>query len=132
MQAKLKICLFFLRLSVALVFAVWTIDKLIRPDHAAAVFEGFYGLSSIGDSAMKFIAIIEILILIGFLIGIKKRLTYGIVLVLHTISTLSSYKQYLYPFEKMNLLFFAAWPMLAACVALYLLRDEDTLFTFPS
>jgi hypothetical protein len=26
-----------------------------------------------------------------------------------------------------NLLFFAAWPMLAACFALYLLRDLDTL-----
>jgi putative oxidoreductase len=28
-----------------------------------------------------------------------------------------------------NLLFFAAWPMLAACIALYLLRDQDTLLT---
>ena len=26
-----------------------------------------------------------------------------------------------------NLLFFAAWPMLAACLALYLLRDYDRL-----
>lgn len=42
------------------------------------------------------------------------------VLLLHGISTLSSYRQYLDPFN--NLLFFAAWPMLAACFALYLLR----------
>lgn len=28
-----------------------------------------------------------------------------------------------------NLLFFAAWPMLAACFSLYLLRDQDTLGT---
>ena len=60
-----------------------------------------------------------------------RRLTYGAVLVLHAISTLSSYRQYLSPFEGSNLLFFAAWPMLAACVGLYLLRDHDTLFTVP-
>jgi putative oxidoreductase len=31
-----------------------------------------------------------------------------------------------------NLLFFAAWPMLAACFALYYLRESDTLGTFSS
>lgn len=34
--------------------------------------------------------------------------------------------------EGPNLLFFAAWPMLAACLALFLLRDEDTLATVGS
>lgn len=36
-------------------------------------------------------------------------------------------RQYLHPFEGVNLLLFAAWPMLAACLALYALRDADTL-----
>jgi hypothetical protein len=56
----------------------------------------------------------------------QKRYTYGLVLVFHGVSTLSSWKQYIL---EPNLLFFAAWPMLAACIALYLLRDLDTLFT---
>jgi len=47
---------------------------------------------------------------------------------MHTVSTLSSYAQYLDPFN--NLLFFAAWPMLAACVALFLLRGHDTLLSW--
>ena len=46
---------------------------------------------------------------------------------MHTVSTLSSWRQYLDPFD--NLLFFAAWPMLAACIALYLLRDHDNLLS---
>jgi len=46
-------------------------------------------------------------------------------LVLHAVSTLSSFKQYLAPFDGPNLLFFAAWPMLAACFALFILRDLD-------
>jgi hypothetical protein len=28
-----------------------------------------------------------------------------------------------------NILFFAAWPMLGACFALYYLRDHDTLWS---
>jgi hypothetical protein len=44
--------------------------------------------------------------------------------VLHTGSTLSSFSLYPDPFK--NLLFFAAWPMLAACLFLYLLREYDS------
>ena len=44
---------------------------------------------------------------------------------LHAVSTFSSYQQYINAWD--NLLFFAAWPMLAACVVLYLLREADTL-----
>jgi hypothetical protein len=57
---------------------MWTIDKLMRAEHAAAVFAAFYGLGGLGAG---------------------------------------------------NLLFFAAWPMLGAALALFLLRDEDRLWT---
>jgi hypothetical protein len=70
----------------------------------------------------------EMIILLAFVAGLYKRWTYAAVLLFHAVSTLSSFKQYLAPFEGPNLLFFAAWPMLAACVALYLLRDLDTLW----
>ncbi len=62
------------------------------------------------------------------MLGIAKRWTYGLVLVMHAISTLASFRMYL-GFD--NLLFFAAWPMLAACFALYLLRDHDNRWTVP-
>lgn len=132
LNQRLKLSLFSLRLGVFIVMLFWTIDKFIRPEHAAAVFDGFYSISGLGDMIMKVLGGLELVLIFGFFLGIKKRLTYGAVLLLHGISTLSSYKQYLAPFEKVNLLFFAAWPMLAACFALYLLRDEDTWFTVGS
>ncbi len=126
---SLKFSLFGLRFGVFIVMLFWTLDKFVRPDHAAAVFEGFYAVPGLGEMIMKGLGGLELILIAGFLVGFKKRFTYGAVLLLHGISTLSSYKQYLAPFEKANLLFFAAWPMLAACIALYLLRDEDTMFT---
>ncbi len=116
-----------LRLGVFLVMLMWTLDKFVNVEHANRVFANFYGLASIGPTVMRALGVAELLIVLAFVVGYRKRLSYGAVLVLHGMSTLSSYRQYLDPFN--NLLFFAAWPMLAACVALYLLRGLDTRCT---
>lgn len=47
----------------------------------------------------------------------------------HAGSTLSSWQQYMDPYGGANLLFFAAWPVPAACIALYLLRDHDRMLS---
>lgn len=126
-EKKLPLALFLLRLGVFVVMFIWTVDKFVRPGHAASVYENFYYISGLGNTLFYIIGLIEMIILAGFLLGFRKRLTYGAVLALHAISTLSSFKQYLSPFSGPNLLFYAAWPMLAACFALYYLRDEDTM-----
>jgi len=124
-DTKLELSLLLLRLSVFLVMFMWAIDKFINPGHAAKVYESFYYIAGLEVVVMYAIGAIEIGILLLFLVGYKKKYTYGAVLVFHAVSTMSSFKQYLAPFEGPNLLFFAAWPMLAACLALFLLRDRD-------
>jgi uncharacterized membrane protein YkgB len=126
---RLQLSLFFLRLGVFVVMFVWTVDKFLRPEHAAAVFENFYFISGLSSTFSYVTGAVEMIILAGFLLGYQKRLTYGAVFIFHAISTFSTFKQYLSPFEGVNLLFFAAWPMLAACFALYYLRDNDTLLS---
>lgn len=118
--------LFSLRLGVFIVMFAWTIDKLVNPGHAASVFESFYFIGGLGSEIMMLIGIVELVIILAFLAGLWKRYTYGFVLLLHSVSTFSSWKQYTI---DINLLFFAAWPMLGACLALYLLRDMDRKFT---
>ena len=122
LQRQLGLGLLALRLSIALVFIMWALDKVLVPEHAMKVFSGFYGLDissgfsvALGIAQWAFIGI--------FVAGLWKNLTYLAILVLHAGSTFSSFAKYLDPFN--NLLFFAAWPMLAACFALYLLRDHD-------
>lgn len=126
-ETRLQASLLVLRLTVFLVMAMWTMDKFINPGHAAGVFENFYFIRGLGPGAFLFIGAAEAVLLIAFVAGVLKRFTYGLVLLLHGVSTLSSFPQYLAPFDGPNLLFFAAWPMLGACLALYLLRDRDRL-----
>lgn len=127
---RIGTALLLLRLGVFLVMLMWTLDKFVNAAHAARVFENFYGLPGVGAGLLAVVGAVELLLILAFVAGLWKRWTYGAVMVLHAVSTLSSYRQYFDPFN--NLLFFAAWPMLAACVALYLLRDLDTKWTVGS
>ncbi|MGA8278731.1 MAG: hypothetical protein WB784_11130 [Rhodanobacteraceae bacterium] len=124
---RLRASLLILRLSVALVMLMWTIDKFVRPEHGSRILEHFYGIAGVGNGPIYVIAAAELILIALFALGLFKTWTYGLILLLHAASTLSSYQQYLHAFEHVNLLFFAAWPMLGACVALFLLRDEDRL-----
>ena len=128
-EKRLQLSLLFLRMTVFLVMFMWTIDKFVNPGHAAKVYESFYYIAGLGYVVMYAIGAVEIILLLLFLVGYKKTFTYGAVLILHAVSTLSSFNQYLAPFEGPNLLFFAAWPMLAACFALFLLRDQDKMMS---
>lgn len=128
-NARIALSLLLMRLSIALVLLMWTLDKFIRPDHAAAIFAAFYSIQGVGTAVVYILAVIQLLVVIAFVIGFRKSMTYLIVLFMHALSTVIAFPKYLAPFTDPNLLFFAAWPMLAACFALYMLRDMDTLWT---
>ncbi|MGF1684609.1 hypothetical protein [Photobacterium minamisatsumaniensis] len=123
LKSNLSISLLALRIGIFIVFLFWGLDKIVLTEHAIKVFSGFYGLN-ISPGVMISLGIAQILFLIAFVLGLWRNKTYLAILVLHLVSTLSAFGKYLDPFN--NLLFFAAWPMLAACLALYLLRDYDT------
>lgn len=124
-EKRLPVSLLCLRIGVFIVMFFWTVDKFVNPDHAAGVFANFYFMEGIGAGTLALIGTVELVIVLGFVAGLFRTWTYGLVLVMHLISTLASFPGYLEPWD--NLLFFAAWPMLAACIALFLLREQDTL-----
>ncbi|MEX0709074.1 MAG: hypothetical protein WD078_14010 [Woeseia sp.] len=126
---RLPVSLLTLRIGIAIVMLVWSVDKLLRPEHAAGVFGTFYAMPGLGETVFYALGALQLTIVLAFLAGAWRTWTYGAVLAMHTVSTLSSFRQYLAPFDGPNILFFAAWPMLAACIALFLLRDEDTLLS---
>ena len=126
-QQRIANSLLLLRLGVFIVMIMWTLDKFVNPQHSGVVFEKFYGLGGLSGQAFLLIGAVQLVVVLAFVCGYKKRYSYGIVLFLHGVSTLSSWRQYLDAFD--HLLFFAAWPMLAACIALYWLRDLDTRWT---
>lgn len=126
-ENRLQWSLLSLRFGVFIVMFMWTLDKFVNPGHGTRIFEKFYGLSGSSETIMYILGALQLVLVFAFLFGFKKRISYGLIFLLHGGSTLSAYAQYLDAFK--HLLFFAAWPMWAACFALYLLRDHDTKFT---
>ncbi|WP_290652848.1 hypothetical protein [Aquisalimonas sp.] len=127
MGNRLALSLFILRVTVFVVMAMWSLDKLLAPDHAANVFESFYYLGGLDAPVFYAIGVIQLIIEIGFLLGVARFWTYGFVLVVHAISVAATWQQLLNPLD--NMLFLASVPMLGACVALFLLRDSDNFLT---
>lgn len=128
LEQKLPWALLILRVGIFVVMFVWALDKFINPAHTAAVFEGFYGISGLSSTLAAVLGALQVILCLAFLVGLWKTVTYGLILALHAVSTFSSFPQYIDAFN--NLLFFAAWPMLAACLALFLLREHDTKLSF--
>jgi hypothetical protein len=128
-DTRVRLPLLLLRLGVFVVMLVWVGDKFFNPGHTAQVLEGFFFMKGVSTGTIRIIGAVELVVIVGFLLGFLKRFTYGAVLVLHALSTLAPFKLYLAPYEGPNILFFAAWPMLAACFALYYLRDQDTMMS---
>ncbi len=126
---RVPLVLLLLRLSVFIVMLIWVLDKFLAPDHASQVFAAFYGLQGLGNTLIYAIGVVQLIIVLGFVAGILKTWTYGAVLIMHAASTLVSFPRYLDPFTAPNILFFASWPMLAACFGVFYLRDLDTLWT---
>jgi putative oxidoreductase len=125
---RVPFVLLLLRLGVFIVMLVWALDKFFSPGHASQVFEAFYKIGGIGNGPIYVLGAIQLALVLGFVTGFKKTWTYGAVLLMHGVSTLVSFPRYLDPFTSPNLLFLAAWPMLAACFALFYLRDLDNLW----
>ena len=124
---ELPVALFILRLGLGVFLLLFGIDKLIVPETTVDVFAQFYGLV-ISHGMVYGAGALEILLGLAFLAGLWKTLTYGLALLLHAVSTLATYQELLAPFGA-NHLFLAAIPVLAAFLALFLLRRHDRLWS---
>ncbi|TQV85748.1 hypothetical protein FKG94_02585 [Exilibacterium tricleocarpae] len=128
-RQKLAWSLFGLRLGIFIVMVMWTVDKFVNPEHAAAVFKTFYMIEGLSNMGAYVVGALQAAVILAFLVGFQKRWSTGLVLAMHLVSTLTPMARYFDPWAGSNLLFFAAWPMLFAIVALYILRDYDTQFS---
>ena len=129
MQQKEGVALLLLRVGLGGFLLLWSCEKFVEPDTTVRIFQGFYKIA-IYTSAAYVIGGIEALISILIIGGAWKSYTYAIGLALHGVSTIASWRQLTSPFSQDHILFGAAIPVLTGFIALYMLRDRDTLWAF--
>ncbi|WOJ91940.1 hypothetical protein R0135_09065 [Congregibacter variabilis] len=123
---RVAIALFSLRISIFVVFLVWTLDKLTNYQHSSGVILHYYHLE-VSRWFLIVLGLLELALLLAFLFGLWKTASYGLVLLAHLASTIASFWRLFPPYELHQLLYFGSLPLLAACFALFLLRDRDCM-----
>lgn len=126
---NLKLPLFLTRLSIVFFLLPWVAMRFSKPEAAKGIAAKYYKVSSMPDAAVLATAVLWALLLLAVLIGFKKRISYGLVFLLHLVGTIFTLPYFNPGSEKFQILFFAAVPALMAMCLLYVLRDEDTLLS---
>ncbi len=129
-DTKLEVCLLIMRLTFAAFILVWAVDKVIAPGHAKKVFSNYY-FTDLPPELFMVLGIVQIVVIGAFAVGFMRFWTYGAMLVMHAVSTLSTFDKLIDPWAAgpRGLLFWAAVPTLGAIIALFVLRDRDQLLS---
>jgi hypothetical protein len=124
---KEQAALFLLRVGLGFFLLLWSLDKFAEPETAVKIFQVFYKIP-ISARAAHVIGGIEGFISLLIIAGAWRSYTYAVGLALHGISTVASWRQLTTPFSQGHHLFIAAIPVLTGFIALYMMRDRDTLW----
>lgn len=126
MPTNTQRALFALRISIAVFFSIWAIEKFVKPETTAAIWSKFYLVDGLPTEVAYMIGAIQLLAVVLFALGLFKLWTYGFFLTIHALGTLSTWQILITPYQGSNHLFVAAIPLLGALLALFLMRRDDT------
>ena len=126
---NLELSLFLIRITVTIFMLIWAVDKIVNVKHAQGVLSTFYGWKDASPQILAGVGIVQVVILLAFAAGAFKPWTYGAVFLMHGASTIAGWSRMIPPYgPQSSMTFWAAVPVLAAILALILLRDRDRLF----
>jgi len=120
--------LLILRFFLAIFLLQWSIEKLILPDAAARIALNFYGVP-LAVPASYALGVAELILSLALLFGFYRTISYGLSLVVHTVTVIVSWRQLFDPYglaKVGNHLWIATWPAWGGFAALFLMRAWDT------
>lgn len=128
-QRKLEIALLILRLSIGAFLVAWASLKFIRPEWMVNIFRNAYGQAWVTQDMAFFVGSIQALLVLAFLIGFARTITYGLVTIMHATGVIGSIPGLISFTNYPNNLMWAAVAVLGALVSLFILREWDNLFS---
>src|SRR5216684_6166207 len=121
------VALLILRFFLGIFLLQWSIEKLVLPSSAIRIAQNFYGLS-LPTGASYALGVAELALSLALLLGAFRTISYGLSLIVHTITVVVSWRQLFDPYgfaQVGNHLWISTWPTWGAFMALYLLRSRD-------
>ncbi len=127
-MTNLKLPLFVTRIFIFLFLLPWQLMRFTKQDVINNISNKYYKFSmpEIGSTIS---GVLMMALLIAFVIGFKKKITYFLVLILHALGTIMTIPYLIPGTEKFNALFLAAIPTIGAMWLLWALREQDTMLS---
>ena len=127
LDKRVPLALLILRVFLAIFLLQWSIEKLIMPNAAASIARNFYGvtLPVSGSYALGFA---ELIMSLALLFGVYRAISYGLSLLVHTVTVLVSWRQLFDPWGLAKVgshLWISTWPTWGGFAALFLMREWD-------
>jgi putative oxidoreductase len=119
--------LLILRLFLGIFLLQWSVEKLIVPSATIRIAQGFYGVT-LAEGAAYVLGTAELILSLALLFGAFRTISYGLSLLVHTVTVIVSWRQLLdpYGFAKIgNHLWISTWPTWGGFAALFLMREYD-------
>ncbi len=127
-RGRFGAALAILRAGLGVFLLVWGLEKFVIPAQSVAIYGYFYGIPA-SEALAYGLGSLELLLALAIVAGAFRRLSYGIGLLVHFATTVATSRLIVDPWGLISgepqHLYFAAVPVLAAFIALYLLRDLD-------
>jgi len=126
-----SVSLLALRVSIALLVVWWGVDKLVDPEHAIRVSDGFYfGLLSF-EWLMPLLGVAQVGVALLAMVGLFRRWVDPVILLINVGSMLAVWRSIVDPWgwvlEGTNALFFPSLIVTAGCLVLIAFQDQETL-----
>ena len=120
--------LLILRFFLGTFLLQWSIEKLILPGATARIASNFYGVTlPVGGSYA--LGVGELIVSLALLLGFYRTISYGLSLLIHTVTVVVSWRQLFDPWglaKVGNHLWISTWPTWGGFAALFLMREWDT------
>src|SRR5216684_6723121 len=125
---RIPAALLVLRFFLAIFLLQWSIEKLILPSTAASIARNFYGVT-LAVPASYALGIAELILSLALLLGFYRTISYGLSLLVHTVTVIVSWRQLFDPWGLAKVgshLWVSTWPTWGGFAALFLMREWDT------
>src|SRR5437016_14229543 len=126
-EKRIPAALLILRFFLAIFLLQWSIEKPILPNAAARIARNFYGVT-LAVPASYALGVAELIVSLALLLGFYRTVSYGLSLLIHTVTVVVSWRQLFDPWglaKVGNHLWISTWPTWGGFAALFLMRDRD-------
>ena len=127
LDKRIPAALLILRFFLGTFLLQWSIEKLILPDAAARIATNFYGVT-LAAPASYALGVAELILSLALLFGFYRTVSYGLSLLVHTVTVVMSWRQLFDPWglaKAGSHLWISTWPTWGGFAALSLMREWD-------